>query len=548
MTDNRTKRNTFLFIAFLLLAGIANLFTKTDIHQLNQLMTCVNHVIYVGLLLFWIESVRVRLLPSAARTGILCAAALMVLYMLLRSFKYSFTEEPVVMRYIVYAYWIPQLLIPALFLMTCIRIRRGTDKQADRKARCLLLPAALLALIVMTNDLHALVYVPKIGLSDFAVATGTYSHGPVFYLLYVWMILAVCLGLMLLFHWVRRFPKEVVRYLLIVVSLWFGYLALFSLVIDRIPNSNRLFNMPESNTFGLLGVFEVCIRFKLIPYNENYSGFFRKLQIPVLITDKAFQPAYHSEAVLTADRHDLEAAAKEPVYLSPDQKLCGKQIVAGCAFWTEDESAVHQAQTRLLEANEIIGQENDLIRAETEQKEKDAYLQSRHRIYHEIAEELYPCQKRIAQILSEAVPGSESFQEKIALVSVLNAYVKRKTNLLLLASEKESFNLSELLLALQESAGYLTLAGMQTSADMQKDETLPSDRILALYDAFEHLAEQLLGEVPSMMVSLSGSGLRLAVKADRRPDTAEIRLPVIFRESEDILYITVSAQREGDRL
>jgi hypothetical protein len=49
-----------------------------------------------------------------------------------------------------------------------------------------------------------------------------------------------------------------------------------------------------------------------------------------------------------------------------------------------------------------------------------------------------------------------------------------------------------------------------------------------------------------MLVFVSGGGLRIAVKADRRPDTAGIPLPVRFLESEDILYITVSAERAGD--
>ena len=124
--------------------------------------------------------------------------------------------------------------------------------------------------------------------------------------------------------------------------------------------------------------------------------------------------------------------------------------------------------------------------------------------------------------------------------------MKRKTNLLFLTSEKESLSLRELLLALQESAGYLTLAGMQTKADMREDQELSADRILALYDSFEQLAEQLLGTAPSMMVSVNGSGLRIAVKTDRRPDAAEIPLPVRFLESEDVLYITVSAERTGD--
>ena len=52
-------------------------------------------------------------------------------------------------------------------------------------------------------------------------------------------------------------------------------------------------------------------------------------------------------------------------------RLHGKAVSAGNVFWAEDESGVRRAQERLLEANETIEQENDLIRAETEQKEKE---------------------------------------------------------------------------------------------------------------------------------------------------------------------------------
>ena len=546
MSSAKQNRNTWLFLAFLLLAGAANVLSRVFSPEAASLMTALNYVILTGLLLFWIQSVRTRLLPSAVRTYILSAAFLMLLYMLLRIFRYRFAVEPVVIRYTVYAYYIPQLLIPALFLMTCIRILRGNNEPGNKTESLLLIPAGLLALMAMTNDLHALVYAPKIGLSSFAVDNGTYSHAPVFTLLYVWMIFAVGLGLALLLRGNRRFPKGVVRHLLTVILLWFGYLALFSLVIDRIPHSLRPFNMPETNTFGLLGVFEVCIRYRLIPCNDKYSDFFHVLGMPALVTDRQLNPVYLTKTALPAGQCEMKAALKSPVELPGDQKLFGREIRGGYAFWTEDESAVRRAQARLEDANETIEQENELIRAETEQKEKDAYLQSRHRIYHEIAAELYPVQKRIAGLLSEAIPGTESFRDKIAQVSVLNAYVKRKTNLLLLASEKERLSLRELLLALQESAEYLTLAGMQTTADMQENQELGADRVLALYDAFEQLAEQLLGAAPSMLVFVSGGGLRISAKAERRPDASEIPLPVRFLESDGILYITVSAERAGD--
>ena len=157
---------------------------------------------------------------------------------------------------------------------------------------------------------------------------------------------------------------------------------------------------------------------------------------------------------------------------------------------------------KLAEANELIESESSLIQAETEQREKDAWLQSRHRIYHEIAEILYPCQKRIEGLLDQMEPNTPVFRDQLAKVSVLNAYVKRKTNLLLMASEQDSLTTQTLFLALKESAGYLSLAGLHTDARQPEEEqVLPAATAIALYDAFEAVAEQLMGKASSLMVS-----------------------------------------------
>ena len=139
----RQNRNTRLFIGFLLLAGVANLISRLPGSEKSTLMTCVNYLTYIGLLLFWIEAVRTRLLPTAARTSILGAALLMLLLMLLRIFKYRFAVSVVSMRYAVYAYWIPQMLIPALFLMTCIRIRRAGQEKRKRYEDLILILAGI---------------------------------------------------------------------------------------------------------------------------------------------------------------------------------------------------------------------------------------------------------------------------------------------------------------------------------------------------------------------------------------------------------------------
>ena len=542
---SKQNRNTWLFILFLVLAATANVLSKVFSYGPASLMTCLNYVILTGLLLFWAGSVRTRLLPSRARTYVYTAALLLLLYMLLRIFKYRFTVELAVLRYVIYAYWIPQMLVPALFLMACIRIRRSGQTGEKPWEALLLIPGFLCALAVMTNDLHYLVYVPKAGISCFDMETGTYSYGPVFYLLNAWMILAIASGIVLLFLETGRLQKRAVLELACMVALWFGIVLLDLLFLDRYSRFHP-FNVPEAHTFGMLGVMEICIRHRLIPYNENYAGFFRVLQIPVLITDRAFRTVYHTESRLPVGKDELKAALKGPLELSGDRKLSGTQIQAGYAFWAEDESGIRLAQKRLREANETIEQENELIRAETEQKEKDAYLQSRHRIYHEIAEKLYPTQQRIGQLLDSTCPGTENFRDTIARVSVLNAYVKRKTNLLLLAAEKDSLDIRELSIAMQESADYLTIAGLKTTVRVQEDGVFPADRIIQLYDAFEQIAEQLFYRASSVMVSLNDDILRLAAAADSAPDMEGITLPVNVRRSEDILYLDIFAGKEEE--
>ena len=256
----------------------------------------------------------------------------------------------------------------------------------------------------------------------------------------------------------------------------------------------------------------------------------------------------HTEAeaarkALEAEPEQLRAALASPVYLAPDLKLSGKAIHGGFAFWVEDETEVHRAQDRLAEANELIESESSLIQAETEQREKDAWLQSRHRIYHEIAEILYPCQKRIEGLLDQMEPNTPVFRDQLAKVSVLNAYVKRKTNLLLMASEQDSMTTHVLFLALKESAGYLSLTGLHTDARQPEEEqVLPAATAIALYDAFEAVAEQLMGKASSLMVSWYGNALVLATVTEHIPDLSILPVTARSREEDGILYIDLHAE------
>ena len=266
MNDRTLTRRTLIFVAFLLLAGVANVLSMTGNPMLDALMASCNYLIFVGLLLYWFQSVRARLLPSRAKNRIITAALLMLLYQLLRVFKYRFATEAAATRYLIYLYFAPMTLIPTLFLMTCMRIRRG-ERQEGWNEVLLLIPPCLLSLLALTNDFHGLVYMPRVSVSQFVVAAGTYAHGPVFYALYVWMILSFVAGLLLLLQEASLHYRGALLYLAIVSVLWFGLLAYHVLVTEGtlLPH---MYNNPEIHMFGMLGIFEVCL-FGVFPDAAN---------------------------------------------------------------------------------------------------------------------------------------------------------------------------------------------------------------------------------------------------------------------------------------
>ncbi len=567
MTGQTKNKNALLFVGFLVLAGVihiaANVLhnTTTPHYSINTMLFCLEFTIYALLLFYWIQSVRIRLLPTKAKTYMLILATQMVAYLSLRAFKYRIAESAVAIRYVWYIFYVPMILIPTLFLMVCIRIARG-EKTSTVNERLLMIPAGLLSLIIVTNDWHQLVFKRKADVDpiSFYGQSGTYTYGISFYLTYAWMILMILIGVILLIK-ICGSGRNKKRILVILADILLCYLLLklhdiYYIRIDL--QTTRLairfippYEAPEIHVFCMLGAFEYCIRERLIPHNADYAGHFSKIPLPVIITDLGFAPAFRSANAVEAEPEMLEKSLTAPEYPQPDQKLSGRRIHGGYAFWVEDESEVHSANERLQEANELLESENTLIEYENKQKEENAYLRSRHHIYHEIAEKMYPYQKRIEEMLNGATPGSDGFRECIAEVSVLNAFVKRKTNLLLLASENDTVEMRELQLAVSESARYLTYAGLRSSVEesgFAKDMRLPADTVIALYDTFERIVEQILRKASLLMVSCSGADLTMATdsEAPMLILTGEEVLPITAEKQENILYLTIHAEKGGD--
>ena len=117
MEYRATRRNTALFIGFLLLGGVFHYFDPTENLFLNSFLFTGRFTIFSGLILFWIRSVRSRLLPTRVRTYMVAAGILMLCLLAVQVFSNRIVGDAPdaldVNRFTKYIYWIPQTVSPA---------------------------------------------------------------------------------------------------------------------------------------------------------------------------------------------------------------------------------------------------------------------------------------------------------------------------------------------------------------------------------------------------------------------------------------------------
>ena len=542
--QEKNRRRTVVFVAMFVLAGVAHMLDHTPSLLLNTVFFCSGFAIYSGLLLYWTQSLRRRLLPESPRGYMTAAAMFMVMMLVARAVRYRIVEAPKWSRFAWYVYYIPILMMPTLFLLACIRFDTGVRRAQTEVI--LFTPALTMAAMILTNDAHNWAFRanPDIDPAMYIGETGTYTYGWLFYAAYAWVILTVVAGIIFLVRAAskRNLERQWHAPVLMLVA-WIVVICSCGLFARY--NIRRPYEMPEINIFGMIGVFEACIRTKLLQVNDDYEGFFACLDIPAVITDGALKAVYRTAEPVKATEEQLREALAGPVYIDEDTRLSGRALRTGYVFWQEDESAIHRLNERLAETGETLGLENDLLRYETEQQEQRAQLTARNAVYARAAGEVYSAQKRLEAMLADAKPGTEEFVPVMAKACVLCAYVKRKSNLVLSYSESGVVSGKELYLALDEMVRYMRYCGIAASAEERGSTEFFYAEAIALYETFALLTESMLPQITRMMVVLREDCVCLITDAVPTEGLPETPLPVASEYSDELWYLTVRPVRGG---
>ncbi|MDD6259805.1 MAG: hypothetical protein PUA74_01795 [Clostridiales bacterium] len=539
----RNKKTMMVYLSvfvLLLIAYIARLPAALgdDSFAYEREFGIIRSAIYIFLFVVWGISVHERLIQTQVRRYMTATASLMVFWFIIRTVKYHFVpaDAPAaVTRYLWYLFYLPMLFIPLLALLVALSIGKPESYHLPRHSALLYIPTSLMFIMVMTNDLHQLVFTFNDNPESWKGAANGYAF--VYYMIAAWMFLCA-LAMLIVFYVKCRLPGSRRRIILpcIPVALLIVYMSLYYLHVKWL----RVIFADMTAMMCVLCVMtlELCIQCHFIQSNTHYRELFDASTVGVQITDEKYKVFLSSKTARMFDSGLLRRTENGPLMLYGGIRLSGAPIRGGHVVWTEDVSALINVLDELKEVRENLEDSNALLEEENALKAREAHIAEQDRLYNIIQRDTAR-QMQLMDELIDKIEAADTEEDRIRLLKqmiVIGAYLKRRSNLVFLADKSSYLEAKELSLTFGESLDNLELCGVACGFRCELEKPLLAVHIMSMYDFFEEVTERSLD-------CMSG----IAVCIGRAEESIFIRITTdSAADFTDLASDTVTVTRDDD--
>ena len=501
MTKSRNKTAVMMFVvaAMLLIAYSCRIIGNNGYYGTE--VGLLRSFIFIALFAAWGASLYNRIIQTRIRCYMSAIALLMIFWFIIRTLKYYFISAelyPGIVRHLWYMYYLAMLYIPLLAVYVAMSIGKTEDSHLPMKAVLLYIPTLFLFLLVITNDLHELVFTFP---ADAAVRTDNdYSYGVGYYIVNAWMLFCA-LSMLYVMSKKRRIAES--KKLIFIPCIPIIALLLYLIFYSSGAPWLRFILGDVTAVICLMyaATLELCIQFGFIQANTNYMELFCASTAGAQITDKDYHVILSSVAAKNLDTKTLAKTKNEPVMLKGGLRLSGAPIKKGHVVWTEDMSPLLKVLEELQEAKENLEDSNKILEEEHALKKREAHIMEQDRLYniiqHDTAHQICLMDTMIKQ--AETADGDEK-RKLLQKMLVIGAYLKRRSNLVFLADKSSMLDANELVLTIGESLDNLEVLGIFCGFRTELTEPVLAYQIIAMYDFFENVMERTLDRICSITV------------------------------------------------
>ena len=480
----------------------------------------------LGVTVAWGLSVLRRVTDEHLRNLLLSIAGFFLLFLLLQVINYIFAQrQPWLRRYAWYGYYV--CMIAFAIIMYELSFSLSQDEGKRSGAVRFLLPASgiVLAVGVLTNDLHQLAFRFK---TAEMLPGSPKSYGPLFYLYFACFFLLLLFASALIMKKYRQFIRRDSFFTLLPILALAVFLVLNMFDLTPRIGGIKMWQLGELFTFCMLAFLEICIITHLIPANTDYEKLFALSTLPAVILDEEGVACYSS----------LES--QHPFPDSENTMVMRHPISGGCVEWAVDIAPLNALNQELSETTQRINSRNAYLSEEAKIKKEKAEVESRNRIYDEITRIVRPQLQQINTLLK--MPG-RSFDEQLPSIAVCCVYIKRRSNMELLA-DNGTLPFEELSLAVKESLAYVRLLGVNAASYASGTGIYPAVMVIAAYERVESVLEDCLETISDLMIRTKAEPGAITVRMMLKTDA--LTLPVMEKERATVAYHeSVSVTKDG---
>lgn len=529
------KRNTKQLIPMILVFTIiAAAYSCRMLAMFDICGVYVNYIraaLYLLLFSLWGYSLDRRIIQPQTLHWLRLTAALMLLWLILRTLKYEFVTDLTVARYIWYLYYLPMLFIPLLGVYIALSLGKSEKFRLTGRIGALAIIPAVLFLLVITNDLHQQVFAFSSGVPG-GPDNYSYSYGPVYFCYLGWTVTCMFFSLILLLK-KSRVPcskkKRLAPFVIGCATVLYGILYLLGL-----PAVRRWFG--DMNVmFCLLyaAIYESCIRCRMIPSNTGYVELFEATTLAACIADRSGNIVLRSRAAgegMVCPREGV------PLIRPNGIRISSAPISGGYAVWQDNVRPLTELRARLSENKAKINSNKEKLREAYIIQKKLLELTEKNRIYDEMEARYGDQITRVGQLLRQCQGAApEEIQSALKRILLLGTYIKRSANLYFLSQEYELLPQQELRLTIDEAVRVITVCGTECSVVYHTTGPMRATEVARLLDLLKVVTEAAIGGLYSLFISVSDGEMDLSVEC--AAELSFLASPDVTVQQEDGLWL-----------
>lgn len=508
------------------------------------LFSYLRSFIYIGLFAAWGLYVRQRIVQVQVRRHLTGASVLLIFWMASRSAKYFIFWQPDAIRYLWYLFYLPMLFVPMLALLIAMSLGKPDEYRLPKATLALWAVSGAMLLLVLTNDLHQLVFTFPENAAVWTDRENGYAVG--YFITAGWQVMCAVAALIIMFIKCRLQNGRRNLLPLIPLLLSLGYSAVY---YTGVPWLRSLFgDIAAFQSLMYVLTFELCIACGYIHSNSRYADLFASsVGTSAEITDADFNVRYAALNTEPIPKDTIIAAVQSPVTTEQGLTVHTMPIDGGYAVWTEDVSELLKIKEESESLAEELAERNDIMRYEYKRDAKRRKIEEQNRLYDLLQSATQTQIDRISVLAKEYREASQNDADRaktlLAEIAVLCSYIKRRKHLTLLTDRDYKIPVTELERAFNESLQTLGLLEVRSTLYVDREISVLSGKTAAvIFDFYETVIESDLEGLTALQVSLTNTGeLRLSMNVKCSADLSHLASGSSVRyetdEDEDYRHI-----------